>query len=737
MSIKSTRLKEIAKIPEWVVDVDHASIAWCNQAATELFVESNPNSKQALPAISANLKRRFARFISSYDKGPTSPITWVFQCIKGHYYDCQGDLISLGANTYGIKARAVKRQTLFRNEVKLNAKDDLIHQPKDQTPHGTKLLKPETTLLDLEMDKSTPVDNTRSDNIDSSVIKESSDGKGSNLPLMMPITEFSQLSLAVFDDKYRLIEASPLFNDTFSDVDSLKDIFALNSELNKAIKFLSSKEALNQHGFPLTWEVRLTTDQGIRWHQIEMHYDVQQARSFLSLLDVHNLREQENSLFKLKNYDPLTDLPNRHLLYQELDLTLKNSYLRSEEFGVLYLDLDGFKVVNDSFGHRVGDELIVQVAKRLLATLPKGARLFRLGGDEFALIQEDISSIDKLEELAQSLMQAACAAYPIAEMEMLITASIGIAHYPSHGEDVDTLLQRADVAMYRAKSIGHNSYKVYNSKMSQSLNAYMTLGGGLRRAIENQEFELYYQPKVRLSDQFTVGAEALIRWQHPEFGMISPDRFIPIAEETGLILPLGEWVIRTACKQLQKWREQGYPEISLSVNLSGRQFMQADLVYMVKEVLAETGVNPKNLELELTESMLMADADQTIEKLHGFRELGLSLSIDDFGTGYSSLAYLKKFPIQTLKIDRSFVRDLGSNSDDNAIVKATIAMASSLNLKVIAEGVENYSQLNVLKSYECQEVQGFFFAKPMSSNDFSVYMQKESGNQSKSFRALH
>ncbi|KJZ14271.1 diguanylate cyclase [Marinomonas sp. S3726] len=728
MSIKSTRLKEIAKIPEWVVDVDHASIAWCNQAATELFVESNPNSKQALPAISANLKRRFARFITSCDKGPTTPLTWAFQCVKGHYYDCQGSIISLGANTYGIKAKAVKRRTLFRSEVTPNEKDDQTHKSAEQT---TKRLKPQIAPIEAEAYKNIPI------HLNAPVEQNPPLDDVSNLPLMMPITEFSQLSLAVFDDKYRLIEASALFNDTFSDVDNLKDIFALNSDLNKAIKFLSSKEALNHHGFPLTWEVRLTTNQGIRWHQIEMHYDVQKAQNFLSLLDINNLREQENSLFKLKNYDPLTDLPNRHLLYQELDLTLKNSHLRSQEFGVLYLDLDGFKVVNDSFGHRVGDELIVQVAKRLLATLPKGARLFRLGGDEFALIQEDIKSIDELELLAQSLMQAACSAYPIAEMEMLITASIGIAHYPSHGEDVDTLLQRADVAMYRAKSIGHNSYKVYNSKMSQSLNAYMTLGGGLRRAIENQEFELYYQPKVRLSDQYTVGAEALIRWQHPEFGLISPDRFIPIAEETGLILPLGEWVIRTACKQLQKWREQGYPEISLSVNLSGRQFMQADLVYMVKEVLAETGVNPKNLELELTESMLMADADQTIEKLHGFRELGLSLSIDDFGTGYSSLAYLKKFPIQTLKIDRSFVRDLGSNSDDNAIVKATIAMASSLNLKVIAEGVENYSQLNVLKTYECQEVQGFFFAKPMSSNDFSVYMQQESGNLSKNFRALH
>ena len=240
-------------------------------------------------------------------------------------------------------------------------------------------------------------------------------------------------------------------------------------------------------------------------------------------------------------------------------------------------------------------------------------------------------------------------------------------------------------------------------------------------------------------DQTTVGAEALIRWRHPEFGMISPDRFIPIAEETGLILPLGEWVIRTACKQLQEWRELGFPDMTVSVNLSGRQFMQADLVNMVHQVLIETGINPKNLELELTESMLMADADQTIEKLHGFRELGLSLSIDDFGTGYSSLAYLKKFPIQTLKIDRSFVRDLSSDLDDNAIVKATIVMASSLNLKVIAEGVETHTQLDVLKGYQCQEVQGFFFSKPMPRQEFNLYIARDAKSepQQERLRALH
>jgi len=710
----NAELKELAKIPEWVVDVDHASIAWCNQVASALFVESSDVKKRELPAVSVPLQRRLAKFLWSLEKGPTQPVSWTFQCVKGQYYDCKGAVISLGPQIYGVKVSAIKRQSLFRTQTLLKEEKAALKSALVATSITAKNhhIKPFATAP-------IKVQDTKQDT-----------------SFKLPISKFSQLFLAVFDDELNLVEASPLFKDTFVGMCSLKDIFALSSDLKEVLIFIASPKVSKVNDSTRHWEFRLSTSQGIRWHKVELHYDTQQAKSYLFINDIHAFREQENALFKLKNYDPLTGLPNRHLLYQELELTLNKSRDDGLEFGVLYLDLDGFKVVNDSFGHRVGDELIVQVAKRLASALPKGIRLFRLGGDEFALLQENVTGIIALEIMAQHLMQVACAAYPVAEMEMLITASIGISHYPSHGQDVDTILKRADVAMYKAKAIGHNSYKVYDNNMSQSLNAYMTLGGGLRRAIENQEFELYYQPKVRLSDQFTVGAEALIRWQHPELGMISPDRFIPIAEETGLILPLGEWVIRTACKQLQKWREQGHPEISLSINLSGRQFMQTDLVNMVQQVLKETGVNPKNLELELTESMLMADADQTIEKLHSFRALGLSLSIDDFGTGYSSLAYLKKFPIQTLKIDRSFVRDLGSSLDDNAIVKATIAMASSLNLKVIAEGVENNSQLNVLKGYNCEEVQGFFFARPMSSKDFSVYMKKEAINSSNSLRVM-
>ena len=718
MSIKSAELKELAKMPEWVIDVDHGSVAWCNPAASVLFVESSQKNKRLKPAISVTLQRKLTRFLLSFKKGPTRPVYWTFQSVQGQYYDCIGSLVSLGPDSYGVRVKARKRASFFREPTPIVKNKQVSNDKLAKRPAA---VKPAHLIPGSQ---------------DGDCVASVEEKKTVLAPIKLPLTEFSQLSFAIFDRQFKLTDASALFNSTFVEVTELKDIFVLHSDLNKVLKFIAANvkqtKSLSQQ-----WELRLATCQGVRWHQLEIHFDPNLSQSYVSLIDIHQIREQKNALFKLKNYDSLTGLANRHLLYQELDITLKKAQKNQTEFGVLYLDLDGFKVVNDSFGHRVGDELIVQVAERLSSILKKGTRLYRLGGDEFALLQEEVDGIEGLEALARELMQVACAAYPISKMEMLITASIGIAHYPTHGRDVDTLLKRADVAMYRAKSIGHNTYKVYDNNMSQSLNAYLTLGGGLRRAIENQEFELYYQPKVRLSDQLTVGAEALIRWQHPEFGMISPDRFIPIAEETGLILPLGEWVIRSACKQLQKWRQQGHDDITLSINLSSRQFMQADLVNMVQQVLHETGVDPKNLELELTESMLMADADQTIEKLHGFRQLGLTLSIDDFGTGYSSLAYLKKFPIQTLKIDRSFVRDLGSNLDDNAIVKATIAMAASLNLKVIAEGVENYSQLNVLKGYDCEEVQGYFFAKPMSSQDFSRYMRKDEGRMSSAFSALH
>ncbi|TYL47527.1 putative bifunctional diguanylate cyclase/phosphodiesterase [Marinomonas sp. IMCC 4694] len=530
------------------------------------------------------------------------------------------------------------------------------------------------------------------------------------------LSQFTTLSFVVFDHGGVFVDASACFTEQFGDVAQVSDLFAVAGAANSFIRRLLDRE-------PMLQEIRLSTIHGVRWHNIEVSYSPSRQYVYVLVHDIQEERDHEIALYRLNNYDGLTHLPNRHLLYQQLESALVNARKRHRQFGLLYLDLDGFKVINDNFGHRVGDELIQRVAERIKDSIPSGACLYRLGGDEFVVVLEKTQSVEELENIAQSIMQNASNTYPVAKMEMTITASIGIASYPQHAADIDNLLKNADAAMYRAKSKGHNLYFVYENHMAENINAHLTLGGGLRKAIDEEQFVLHYQPKVRLCDEAVVGAEALIRWVHPELGMISPDQFIPLAEESGLILPLGEWVIRRACRQLQEWRESGLAPINMSVNLSSRQFMQVDLVDMVKRTLEETGVDAQFFELELTESMLMADAQQSIEKLHSFRELGLTLSIDDFGTGYSSLAYLKKFPIQTLKIDRSFVHDLGQGCDNDAIVKATITMANGLNLKVIAEGVEKRSQVEALNRYGCQEVQGYLFSKPLSSDDFLAFIK--------------
>ncbi|MBJ7538823.1 sensor domain-containing protein [Marinomonas transparens] len=643
----------------WIIDIEHSTIPWCNKAAEILLEDSLTEIESGNRAIGGSLKKRLLTHLERYDEGSPLAFKWHFIAKDGTHYNCHGSVVSLSDGRKGLAVEA--------------------HPVIDQAlPVVTHLDDP---LLGEE-----------------GIFKR-----------------FKTLPFAIFDSEGNSVSCSERFVSLFGDITNLRGIFEASSAANSFVERLAKQESLSQ-------EIRLLTLDGVRWHRIEAFSDQISAYTYLLVDDIQEARDHEVALFKLHNYDNLTSLPNRNLLYQQLEKALINAKKRNRQFGLLYLDLDGFKVINDTFGHRVGDELIQRVAERVKGSIPTRSCLYRLGGDEFVVVLENVESIEELEDIAKAIMSNAISTYPVAKMEMMITSSIGIACYPQHANDIDSLLKNADAAMYQAKSMGHNMYFVYENRMAENINAHLTLGGGLRKAIDEEEFELYYQPKIRLSDETTVGAEALIRWFHPELGMISPDNFIPLAEESGLILPLGEWVIRRACRQLQEWRELGYPPICVSVNLSGRQFMQTNLVDMVKQVLDETGVDPKYLELELTESMLMADGQQTIVKLHNFRKLGLTLSIDDFGTGYSSLAYLKKFPIQALKIDRSFIKDLGVNCDDNAIVKASIVMAHSLNLKVVAEGVEKRSQVDILKEYKCDEIQGYYFAKPMSSQDFLGYM---------------
>jgi diguanylate cyclase (GGDEF)-like protein len=425
------------------------------------------------------------------------------------------------------------------------------------------------------------------------------------------------------------------------------------------------------------------------------------------------------------NYDTLTGLPNRNLL---------NDRLRQAVYGkrtprntaVVFMDLDHFKFVNDSLGHSAGDKLLKSMSDRLRSVLREGDTVGRVGGDEFVIILNGQSNEEVIFRAMQRIAARIAEPITIEGKELYVTCSAGISLYPQDGEDVDTLLKNADAAMYRAKEHGRNNFQFYTSEMNERVNERLALENALRRALERQEFLLHYQQKVELKGGRIIGAEALVRWMHPEWGLVRPARFIPLAEETGLIVQIGEWVLREACRQTRAWMDQGVDPGVVSVNLSARQFRQEGLVRMVSRILEETGVEPAQLEMELTESMVMHNAEAAIATLQGLKSLGVALSVDDFGTGYSSLSYLKNLPIDTLKIDRSFVREIGAGAeaDEGLLAQAIISLGHSLHLKVIAEGVETDAQVRFLKRNGCDQVQGFLYGEPVLPMAHARLLQK-------------
>jgi diguanylate cyclase len=413
----------------------------------------------------------------------------------------------------------------------------------------------------------------------------------------------------------------------------------------------------------------------------------------------------------LVDYDPLTGLPNRRSCVRLLAAAIART--KQKKVALVSMDLDGFKLINDTMGHRVGDRLLRVVASRLRGVLQPNQTLARLGGDEFAIIMEGVTSSEQVARLAQKVLGTTAKAYLIDGREIFITLTVGIALHPDDAEEPDSLIKNADAAMYRAKEEGKDTYQFYAAEMNAHASERLLIESNLRKALERQELLVYYQPKVDLSTGLITGLEALVRWQHPEFGLVSPARFIPVAEETGLIMPIGEWVLRTACLQTKSWQENGFPELHVTVNLSARQLKHHGLVDVVSRVLKETRLDPRSLGFELTESSIMQDAEAMINRLSKLKTLGIELSIDDFGTGYSSLSYLKRFPIDTLKIDQAFIRDITSSSDAVAIVTAIIAMAQKLKLRVVAEGVETEAQVAVLREQGCNESQGYVCSQPL------------------------
>ena len=431
-------------------------------------------------------------------------------------------------------------------------------------------------------------------------------------------------------------------------------------------------------------------------------------------------------LYHHAHYDALTDLPNRLLLKDRLEQALARASRDGSLVGVLFIDLDRFKKVNDSLGHRTGDQLLVHMAAALAKCVRKADTVVRLGGDEFTVVIPDIDpgeeAVSVISSIARMIMSEFSLPLVIDDREISITTSIGIAVYPKDADNFDDILKNADSAMYHAKDMGGNNFQFYSPQLNAWTLEQLKLESDLRRALERDELRLYYQPQIATDSGRVVGAEALLRWQHPEMGMVSPAKFIPLAEETGLIVPIGEWVLRTACAQNKAWRDQGLEDIMVSVNIAARQFSRSDLVDRVKQVLAQSELEPASLGLEITEETIMDNAESTVERLHQLKELGVYLSIDDFGTGYSSLSYLKRFPIDHLKIDYVFIKSLPEDVESMCIVRAIIAMAHGLNLTVVAEGVETAEQYEFLKQQSCEMIQGYYFAKPMPADEFRRFL---------------
>ncbi len=447
--------------------------------------------------------------------------------------------------------------------------------------------------------------------------------------------------------------------------------------------------------------------------------------NYVSVLsDISSVKQSQEQIQFLAHHDPLTELPNRLLFNARLEHALQRAQREQHRVAVLFLDLDNFKSINDSLGHPVGDELLQEVAARLRGLLREEDTVARVAGDEFIIILDEVAGPEEASLVAEKLLAAFDESIKLKSNELHITISIGIVLFPNDGKNVTELVKNADAAMYHSKENGRNRFSFYTSELTAEASEQLRIGNELRGALKRGELSLHYQPQYALADGRLVGAEALLRWSHPELGMISPARFIPVAESTGLIIPIGGWVLRTACTQVKAWRDQGLDIARISVNVAGQQIDQMDILQAVHAVLTKTGLDASMLELEVTETFIMQRAEQAISVLEQLRDMGVTLAIDDFGTGYSSLSYLKRLPLHRLKVDKSFVDGVTSNPNDMAIARAVIALARSLDLDVIAEGVETEGQEAFLKAEGCGEVQGYYYSRPLPPEEFVKLLQK-------------
>ena len=448
----------------------------------------------------------------------------------------------------------------------------------------------------------------------------------------------------------------------------------------------------------------------------------------ITFQDITEKKKKEEEIAFIAYHDTLTGLPNRKSFYMRLEDVLSQFRRRSDHasWALLFLDLDRFKIINDTLGHDVGDELLKAVARRIRRCLRKTDDIFRLGGDEFTVILSSLSQGIDVAKVAEKIREKVSTPVVIKTHELQIWISIGISVYPNDGMDVETLVKNADMALYAAKE-GKEGYRFYTDEMNRKALERMQLERNLRHALDRDEFVIYYQPLVNPDEQI-VGMEALLRWRHPELGLLPPGKFITLAEETGAIIPIGEWVLRSACQQVKRWQDKGHQGLYVAVNLSARQFREPDLVNTVEEILNTMGIEPNCLKLEVTESCVMDNPELAIDTMNRLRKKGINFSIDDFGTGYSSLSYLKRLPIDTLKIDRSFVCDALTNREDREIIRTIVSMARSLNIETVAEGVETKDQQAFLRKEGCKKMQGYYFGRPMPEDKFEEMLRSENSS---------
>lgn len=550
--------------------------------------------------------------------------------------------------------------------------------------------------------------------------------------------KLSEMSLALSENKFRsFVEFAP---DAVLLMDHNGKITGLN-KMAQTLFGVSDRDAKGTDGLNLVplWEAGHDGTPEVMcqratggWFPAEVNRgEIQSDGGVQTMVVVRDISERKRvhqTFVDQLTHDALTGLPNRTLIIGKLQDAMSNARMGAGQVAVHVLDVDFFKKINDTFGHNQGDEVLRECVQRLTAILPAGDTLARHGGDEFIIVQNNVAGVEQAAALADELLTAMRRPFRIHDHDVFLSASIGLVLFPDDDITEDGLLQKANVAMSSAKKDGRDSYRFYTPDMDERLRARLKLEGYLHNAVENEELLLHYQPKVCFATQRIVGVEALVRWNHPKLGLVQPGQFIPVAEESGLIAEIGLWVLQEACTQIGKWQAQGLPPLRVSVNLSARQFQQLDLPIRIQQVLNDTGLDPKYLELELTESTVMRDTEAAIAALKSLKELGVWLSIDDFGTGYSSLSYLKQFPIDVLKIDRSFVKDVITDPDDAAIARAIVALAHGMDLAVLAEGVETLQQAQFLHANGCNDMQGFYFSRPLLPEDFSALFLAQDGS---------